>query len=124
MLRRLADDPVGQTVQFELLIPLFLLRALNVRPDTLASRGTGRPPVREWCSDGAAAASTGAGMVGPILAFRGEIEAQGRGSLHPYILVWLVCQHLQVTRELSTMLRNRKDELCSRLVTLDGCGQL
>ena len=44
-------------------------------PDTLAPR----PPVQERCSDGAAAASTGAGMVGPILAFRGEIEAHGRG---------------------------------------------
>ena len=30
------------------------------------------------------------GVVGPVLAFRGEIEAQGRGSLHPHIFVWLV----------------------------------
>ena len=33
----------------------------------------------EWCRDGAAAASTGAGMLGPVLAFCGEIEAQGCG---------------------------------------------
>ena len=25
-----------------------------------------------------------------MLAFRGEIEAQGRGSLHPHILMWLL----------------------------------
>ena len=45
---------------------------------------------REWCTDGVAASSTAPGIVGPVRAFRGEIEAQGRGSLHPHILVWLV----------------------------------
>ena len=29
-------------------------------------------------------------MYVPILAARGEVEAQGRGSLHPHILVWLL----------------------------------
>ena len=41
---------------------------------------------REWCTDGVAASSSAPGIVGPVQAFRGEIEAQGRGSLHPHIL--------------------------------------
>jgi len=45
---------------------------------------------REWCTDGVAASSSAPGIVGPVQAFRGEIEAQGRGSLHPHILVWLI----------------------------------
>lgn len=112
MLRRLAQDPVGQTVQFELLMRLFFQHVLNVRPDTLdCRRNAPRRGAKEWCSDGAAAASTGAGMLGPILAFRGEIEAQGRGSLHPHILVWLVCRHMQVVSDLARMLREEKHVL-------------
>ena len=88
MMRRVAQDPVAQTVMFELLIRLFLQVVLNVRPETLAcGRQSSRKKAREWCTDGVAAASTGAGMLGPVLAFRGEVEAQGRGSLHPHILV-------------------------------------
>ena len=95
MIRRLAQDPVGQVVQFELLMRLFFQHVLNVRPETLdCRRNAARGQCREWCSDGTAMASTGAGMIGPVLAFRGEIEAQGRGSLHPHVLVWLVCGHL------------------------------
>ena len=45
-----------------------------------------------------AASSAAPGMFGPILAFRGEIEAQGRGSLHPHILVWLLCMSATRTR--------------------------
>ena len=74
MLRRLAQDPVAQVVQFELLMRLFLQHVLNVRPETLdCRRNSVRASCREWCSDGVAAASTGAGMLGPVLAFRGEI---------------------------------------------------
>ncbi|CAJ1427508.1 unnamed protein product [Effrenium voratum] len=56
-------------------------------------------------------------MLGPVLAFRGEIEAQGRGSLHPHILVWLVCRHLQVVTDLAKMLRAQKHLLQQRLRT-------
>ena len=56
MLRRIAQDPVAQTVQFELLIRLFFQHVLNVRPETLdCRRGGVRATAREWCSDGAAA---------------------------------------------------------------------
>lgn len=116
MLRRLAQDPVGQVIQFEFLMRLFLQHVLNVRPETLdCRRNSVRGTCREWCSDGAAAASTGAGMLGPVLAFRGEIEAQGRGSLHPHILVWLVCGHLEVMSQLAEMLRENKTALQQRL---------
>ena len=116
MLRRVAQDPVGQVVQFEMLMRLFLQHVLNVRPETLdCRRNSVRAACREWCSDGVAAASSGSGMVGPVLAFRGEIEAQGRGSLHPHILVWLVCGHLEVLSQLTEVLRTKQQELRQRL---------
>ena len=89
MMCRLARDPVGQTVVFELLMRLFFLHVLGVRPECLHNRRKSvRKHTREWCTDGVAAASTFFGMFGPVLAFRGEVEAQGRGSLHPHNLVW------------------------------------
>ena len=116
MMRRLAQDPVAQTLQFEFLMRLFLQHVLNVRPETLDRRRGGvRAFAREWCSDGAAAASTGAGMLGPVAAFRGEIEAQGRGSLHPHVLVWLLCGHLDVMGQLADLLKHKKAELQLRL---------
>ena len=116
MLRRIASDPVAQTVQFEFLMRLFFQHVLNVRPETLdCRRGGARATAREWCSDGAAASSTGAGMLGPVLAFRGEIEAQGRGSLHPHVLVWMLCGHLEVIGQLADLLHNNQTELQRRL---------
>ena len=104
IMRKLAQDPVAQTVQFEFLMRLFFQHVLNVRPETLdCRRGGTRSVAHEWCSDGAAAATSGAGKLGPVLAFRGEIEAQGRGSLHPHVLVWLVCGHLEVVGQLASL---------------------
>ena len=71
---------------------LFFVHLLGVRPECV--HGRRRVKVsgpREWCTDGVAASSAALGIVGPVRAFRGEIEAQGRGSLHPHILVWLIC---------------------------------
>lgn len=91
MMRRLARSPVAQTIVFEKIMRLFFLHVLGVRPECLENRRKSvRTHTREWCTDGVAAASVNPGVVGPVLAFRGEIEAQGRGSLHPHILVWLV----------------------------------
>ena len=39
MLRRLAQDPVGQVLQFELLMRLFFQHVLNVRPGRLLGSG-------------------------------------------------------------------------------------
>ena len=91
MMQRLARDPVGQTRVFELIMRLFFIHVLGVRPECVQSRRRVRTSVpREWCTDGVAASSSAPGIVGPVQAFRGEIEAQGRGSLHPHILVWLI----------------------------------
>merc|ERR1711994_457299 len=104
MMQRLARDPVGQTLVFEKIMQLFFIHVLGVRPECLQNRRrTKVTPPREWCTDGVAASSSAPGMFGPILAFRGEIEAQGRGSLHPHILVWLVAISINVLLE---MLRN------------------
>ena len=87
MMQRLARDPVGQTRVFELNMRLFFIHVLGVRPECVQSRRRVRTSVpREWCTDGVAASSSAPGIVGPVQAFRGEIEAQGRGSLHPHIL--------------------------------------
>ena len=91
MLLRLARDPVGQTRVFHLMMRLFFQHVLGVRPDCIESRrGSRRPNPREWCTDGMAASACAPGIFGPVAAFRGEVEAQGRGSLHPHVLVWLV----------------------------------
>ena len=89
MLRRLARDPVGQTIVFEFITRMFFLHILGVRQECLQNRRrAAREKVRDWCTDGVAAASAAYGIFGPILALRAEIEAQGRGSLHSHILVW------------------------------------
>jgi hypothetical protein len=107
MLLRLAKDPVGQTQVFHLMMRLFFQHVLGVRPDCIESRrGTRRKNPREWCTDGMAAAACAPGIFGPVAAFRGEIEAQGRGSLHPHILVWLVL--LSVTQVVEMLHRNPK----------------
>ena len=70
---------------------LFFIHVLGVRPECLENRRRARrAPPRDWCTDGVAASACAPGIFGPILAFRGEIEAQGRGSLHPHLLVWLI----------------------------------
>ena len=110
---RLARDPVGQTVVFEVIMRLFFLHVLGVRPECLHNRRkAARKYTREWCTDGIACSSTCLGIFGPVLAFRGEIEAQGRGSLHPHILVWLVAWSLYAV---VSVLQHDADTLQSRL---------
>ena len=94
---RLVHDPVGQAIMFELFIRLFYLFVLGVRPDCVAQpRGPkGFQVPDEWCTDGVAASVLVFGAYGPLLAARGEVEASGRGSLHPHIEAWAVCQHLR-----------------------------
>ncbi|CAK0879109.1 unnamed protein product, partial [Prorocentrum cordatum] len=58
MLRRVAQDPVGQTVCFELIMRLFFARVLGVRPECVGGRWRGVPPRKRcsWdlCTDGVA----------------------------------------------------------------------
>ena len=92
MMKRLARNPVGQTLVFDKMMKLFFIHVLGVRPDLMENRRRVKPSAdQKWCTDGVAASSFGPGIFGPVRAFRGEIEAQGRGSLHPHILVWLLC---------------------------------
>ena len=116
MMRRVAQNPVGQTVCFELSMRLFFVRVLGVSPECVGGRRRGIPPRKrcslDWCTDGVAASSTGPGIFGPVHAFRGEIEAQGRGSRHPHILVWLCALS---TRQLVQVLRHHPAALRERL---------
>lgn len=112
MLQRLAGNPVGQTLVFELIMRLFFIHVLGVRPECLHNRRRAKiAKQREWCTDGVAASSSAPGMLGPVLAFRGEVEAQGRGSLHPHILVWLVCMSsrllLRLLQKQPSLMRRR-----------------
>ena len=78
------------------MITLFFRHVLGVRPECVSfRRGEARKRFAKWCSDGCAASNTDPGVFGPVLAARGEVEAQGRGSLHPHILVWLLALTLQ-----------------------------
>ena len=113
MLQRLARDPVGQTLVFELVMRLFFIHVLAVRPECMQNRRRCKAiPPREWCTDGIAASSTAPSILGPVFAFRGEIEGQGRGSLHPHILVWLVAMS---SLHLLRMLRREPREFKHRL---------
>lgn len=81
MMQRLARDPVGQTRVFELMMRLFFVHVMGVRPECLRNRRrSSKIAPREWCTDGIAASSSAPGVFGPVWAFRGEVEAQGRGS--------------------------------------------
>ena len=72
MMRRVAADPVGQTVVFELMMRLFFLHVLGIRPECL------QKSARDWVTDGVAAASCAPGIFGPILAFRSKPRAEAR----------------------------------------------
>ena len=81
---------------------LFFLHVFGVRPECLQNRrGVAQGSTQEWCSDDVAASSTACGLFGPILAFRGEIEAQGHGSIRPHILVWLLGFQMELLLRLS-----------------------
>ena len=45
---------------------------------------------KQWASHGLAADFRAPWSFGPVAAAFGPVEAQGRGSLHPHILVWLL----------------------------------
>ena len=86
----------------------------GVRRDCVAQvRGAKTAEVpTEWCTDGVAASFLVFCAFGPLLALRGEVEASGRGSLHPHIEAWCVCQLLR--DRFQDLLRNGR-ELESRM---------
>ncbi|CAK0862279.1 unnamed protein product, partial [Prorocentrum cordatum] len=98
MSQRITADPVGQAVVFELMMRLFFVHVLGLRPETVGwRRGEVRKASGHWISDGVAADLMGVPTVfGPLAAAFGPVEAQGRGSLHPHILIWLLQGQLRV----------------------------
>ena len=75
-MQRVASDTVGQTVVFELIMRLFFIFVLGVRPDSLRNRRrAAASKQKEWFTDGVAA-SGHVGTFALVLAFRGEIQAQ------------------------------------------------
>ena len=113
MVQRVAADPVGQAMVFEFMIRLFFIHVLGIRADLVGwKRGEARRSAQNWVRDGVAADCTAPWLFGPIAAAFGPIEAQGRGSLHPHILVWL----LQIChQELLELLFRDRDTFQERL---------
>ena len=68
-------------------------------------RGAARTSRAPRFFDGYAADFLQDSTVGPVAAAFGPIEAQGRGSLHPHILVWLVLISMQEL--LTTLMHDR-----------------
>jgi hypothetical protein len=113
MTQRVARDPVGQAVIFELMIRLFFVHVLGVREETIGwRRGDVRRTAKHWCSDGLAADFTAPWSFGPVAAAFGPVEAQGRGSLHPHILIWFLLAHLS---DLLDLLMRDKDSFRERV---------
>ena len=111
MRRVLAVDPVSQARFFDLMMTLFLEEVLGTLPAfTRASFRAGKAQVYE---DGFAA-STFPGCFGDIAAFCGPLETQGRGSMHPHILIVLLGHDLD-SRLRSMMARAERGELVIEL---------
>ena len=91
MTERLASDPAGQALVFEFLIRSFFVCVLGVREECVGwRRGEAKATRRTWCTDGVAHEPMASIVFGWIRAAFGPIEAQGRGSLHPHMLLWLL----------------------------------
>ena len=106
MTQRLAADPVGQAIVFEEMMQLFFTRVLGIRPELIGwRRGSVKRPSELWQGNGVAADFRSRWLFGPIAAAFGPVEAQGRGSLRPHILVWLLLTELSDL--LAWLLRDR-----------------
>ena len=76
MNRVVARDPVAMAEFFDLTLRLFLRHVVGVCPELQA--------------DGVASACGVGGVFGPVLAYFGPVETQGRGGLHPHMHVWIL----------------------------------
>ena len=104
----MAADPVDQAIVFELMMRLFFTRVLGIRKELIGwRRGNVMKLGKMWNGNGIAADFTTSWLFGPIAAAFGLIEAQGRGSLHPHILIWLLLSELSDL--LVWMLRDRSN---------------
>ena len=82
MTQRVARDPVGQAIVFELIIRLFFIHILGLRPETVGwQRARARSVAQQWVSDGVASYLKGVPKIdGPVAAAFGAMDVQGRGS--------------------------------------------
>ena len=81
-------------------------RILGVHTDAVGWIRGGTPAkAKMWRSTGVAADSFYTSALGCVAAAFGPIEAQGRGSLHPHILVWLLL--ISMTDAIDVLMRDR-----------------
>ena len=107
MTERLASDPAGQAFVFELIIRLFFTIMLGARRDSIGwKRGSSDFNRQDFCTDGVAHEAMASTVFGWLRAAFGPIEAQGRGSLHPHILVWLL--DISIEEAISLLSRQRE----------------
>lgn len=99
MKRILASDPVAQATMFHLMMQLFFTHVIGIV----------EPLQREYIRVGGSqsfedglAASTYGGCFGDVGMLTGPLETQGRGSMHPHILVTLLGHDL--THRLASLL--------------------
>jgi hypothetical protein len=74
MTERLAADPVGQAIVFELMMQLFFTRVLGIRPEVIGwRRGKVMKPGTMWQGSGAAADFRTPWLFGPVAAAFGPV---------------------------------------------------
>eukprot|EP00435_Cladocopium_sp_Y103_P001529 s6084_g1.t1 len=87
MRRIVAMDPVSQARCFALMMDIFFEEVLGTLPPL--KRESFRVGQHATFEDGIASSLQG-GVFGDVAAFSGPLETQGRGSLHPHILIVLL----------------------------------
>ena len=87
MRRIVAQDPVAQARCFALMMDVFCEEVLGILPPL--TKGSFRVGVAATFEDGIASSLQG-GVFGEVAALNGPLETQGRGSLHPHMLIVLL----------------------------------
>ena len=86
---------MAQAIVFEQMMQLFFTRVLGIRPEVIGwRRGSVTKLGKMWHGNGMATDFKARWLFGQIAALFGPVEAQGRGSLHPHILIWLLLTEL------------------------------
>ena len=111
MRRIVAMDPVSQARCFALMMDIFFEEVLGILPPL--KRESYRAGLHATFEDGMASSLQG-GVFGDVAALSGPLETQGRGSLHPHILIVLLGHDLG-NRLRSIMLRIQHGELVTEL---------
>ena len=111
MRRIVAMDPVSQARCFALMMDIFFEEVLGILPPL--KRESYRAGLHATFEDGMASSLQG-GVFGDVAALSGPLETQGRGSLHPHILIVLLGHDLG-HRLRSIMLRIQHGELVTEL---------